>query len=1179
MKRLLKKFSVAIFLLFAITEISFAQKVTGISNDMFKYQINKIKTSNLGETYSLTFGQSGTYSVSLNGDTCNSNNRPCHCQTNNDLNVSFPIAEINENHNIVNGACVSREFKFADGIESYIKTLTLKSKETTLDKFQIMPFESSDKRTKTKNSNITGYTENEALSHVIELTDNNGNTIKDLELSNETITFTNYSVIHLKSLKMNAGAKIVNNSKSTVLIVDENVEIKGDPSKCVFKPSSLEYENIDMSSCAFLYGVYIIAGGSIKVDYAFGDYTDKKYCSDGFLGLGNTCNNVYISNDYNAAKGTLRDGISIAPAYFRLSAPQITITNSLIGEHKSNWNFKYEPIEETLYEIIVPSKVVTCETVEVKITSSSSQTKVVNVSLEGVGTFEDGSTSKEVAISSESPATLLVKSNKIGSTVVKVESVKETINFDSSALRLYRKDGDSIKNLSNTFYAGEPQDLYVGVVVAEESDPTQCVNKKLQDQKLNLSITAIGGYAATLEKYEDGSKCRKNGTTDSGSRSCDSSSVLANTDPDGIDVLLEQDGDFYKLPKLTSYDAIPFVVKAKGILAYDETETEGEVNELSAQWPVLVSPYKIEYDRENSDFGDFIAGQPLKLKLKACAHNGSSCIPVNYFTAVEIPIEATYRTSSEQTGVEDPNISAPEDLKNYFSETSFDWDGSGILDLENTIDDVGAYDFTIKDFYHISSSSEFPSISSLKIHGFSKEAMFTDEHKLYPYGFAIALDGSLLAAENACIKRNDQEHSFTYFGQPLPLKVNLIAKTAKLNNATHMSDLGCDVNLEPTVFLEGADHNINISVDSNRIHSLSATSSNKLSMTFNDAEAHCIQDLSPSVSTCYVAVDPLDPKKSQDHFNKNYRDELLEDLYDSETKKNRGLDGRIAVRATSDSCTFKELIEDPSNPGKKTNIILDQSSALDSGVLNYDNSVTLKGIVEFRHGRINLIDQRTYINQNLYMPIKFEFYHKKDGWVANTDDHCSVLSLGHVILADSDPDLKPDHFYNNKDYTDLNSGKFFKKYNRMSKNKPKLVNCRKDDCNYGTLTNIGMSITDNVANADHGLVYFKLPAANEKAMLWLKMFTAKDLTIGSGSDSSNAKMIIYGNKNCESGGTPEECHTLQWYSDDSYKKLEPYKSFYQPSWFNLTAESKNTSLGIYDARGDSERVVDRSDQP
>ena len=131
--------------------------------------------------------------------------------------------------------------------------------------------------------------------------------------------------------------------------------------------------------------------------------------------------------------------------------------------------------ETVKYTVTIPTQLVTCERGEIRITSSSAATVNVDINLDGVARFaDDGSVSKSVSVSSNSPQTLEVVSAGSGKTVVSLGEPYVCVSSDcsfefvDSALRFYKKAGtapDSVFTAPDSvFYAGKEQQLYVAAV-------------------------------------------------------------------------------------------------------------------------------------------------------------------------------------------------------------------------------------------------------------------------------------------------------------------------------------------------------------------------------------------------------------------------------------------------------------------------------------------------------------------------------------------------------------------------------------------------------------------------------------------------------------------------------------------------------------------------------------------
>ena len=198
--------------------------------------------------------------------------------------------------------------------------------------------------------------------------------------------------------------------------------------------------------------------------------------------------------------------------------------------------------------VTIPTQLVTCERGEIRITSSSAAAVNVDINLDGVARFaDDGSVSKSVSVSSNSPQTLEVVSAGSGKTVVSLGEPYVCVSSDcsfefvDSALRFYKdKDGTAPDSV---FYAGKEQQLYVAAVSSTTGG--QCTFSRLSGDKITLKAHKPGGADSVLVKYSD------------------QNTVVA--DKNGKDLILQYSDDgFYQLPGFTYNDAGEFILSASG---------------------------------------------------------------------------------------------------------------------------------------------------------------------------------------------------------------------------------------------------------------------------------------------------------------------------------------------------------------------------------------------------------------------------------------------------------------------------------------------------------------------------------------------------------------------------------------------------------------------------------------
>ena len=504
-----------------------------LSADMFANTLNMIGT---GENAGLT--SSGSFFSNPDHPDCSTAN----------LSVGFPAERVQAGSTY----CLKLS-DIVSGNSSVAESFSYSSLHPVLSS---VPFDGSNIRKTVKYDcgsgtdaecySISGYpTAAMALANIIELADEDGKVLDSLAIPNRrTVRVDGYAVIHVRQFSMRAASRLISNpdragAGGVILLVDDFADIEGNKDKCVFSVN--DPSKIDMADgCAFIYGAYILAGGNITAKNVAGDFYRR--CGDG------DCR-TFVTQSYRAAG---EQEVSITPAMTRFSAPVIEISNSLIGGYTGNWNFSGS--ETVKYTVTIPTQLVTCERGEIRITSSSAAAVNVDINLDGVARFaDDGSVSKSVSVSSNSPQTLEVVSAGSGKTVVSLGEPYVCVSSDcsfefvDSALRFYKKAGtapDSVFTAPDSvFYAGKEQQLYVAAVSSTTGG--QCTFSKLSGDKITLKAHKPGGADSVLVKYSD------------------QNTVVA--DKNGKDLILQYSDDgFYQLPGFTYNDVGEFILSASG---------------------------------------------------------------------------------------------------------------------------------------------------------------------------------------------------------------------------------------------------------------------------------------------------------------------------------------------------------------------------------------------------------------------------------------------------------------------------------------------------------------------------------------------------------------------------------------------------------------------------------------
>ena len=121
---------------------------------------------------------------------------------------------------------------------------------------------------------LKGYSRaKDALEHVIELQNTDGQPIRDLELTgNNILKVEGYAVIHVKNLSMNAASRLISRNGSIIVIADEYAKFEGNSEKCFFSDSN-SVSNL-YEGCVFLSGAYVVAGKGIAAKDVIGNISE-----------------------------------------------------------------------------------------------------------------------------------------------------------------------------------------------------------------------------------------------------------------------------------------------------------------------------------------------------------------------------------------------------------------------------------------------------------------------------------------------------------------------------------------------------------------------------------------------------------------------------------------------------------------------------------------------------------------------------------------------------------------------------------------------------------------------------------------------------------------------------------------------------------------------------------------
>ncbi len=985
---------------------------------------------------------------------------------------------------------------------------------------------------------IKGFsTAGEALEKIIELADEHGNNLDSLQIHDKTVVRVDgYAVVHVRQFSMGAASRFIINPDTAggvILLVDGHADISGGSdghadisggsSKCFF--SDRNPSNSDLSECAFIYGAYVIAGEKITLTNVAGDFYNR--CS------GSDCKTL-VSQSYRAAGDK---EISITPAMARFSAPMIKIDDSILGDYTVNWNFSGS--ETVKYTVTIPTQLVTCEKGEIKITSSASSAVSINIKLDGVARFaDDGSSSKNVSVSSASPQTLEVVSSKSGNTKVSLgesfECVASDCSFDfvDSALRFYKDKAGTVPD--SVFYAGKEQQLYVAAVSSTTGE--QCTFSRLSDDKITLKAHKPGGADSVLVKYSD------------------QNTVVA--DKNGKDLILEYSEDgFYKLPGFTYNDASEFILSASGKIKVSTDNStdalQGASDALSGDTRFTASPYAVYIDlssepcqRCHSELGEkYDSGKDVSLNYipKAwCKEITEKVVDgARVVTADDALAGCPTADSFAGTGETDPAVyavphgqEAGVSSQNYLHTGTLEWKTAGSRNTVNQIDNTGRFDFMIDSFTDPA--------SGLTVHRTVRQNV---DGYFAPWAFAVQFaPGETYAVANACVNNAAGRHSFTYFAQPFPLRMNVVARTAN--------------NLDATLFDEEKYENA-----AKYFPQFAAFS--PLGEKLVDADS--VSRLSDCGVSC-GSVKPVwkDGKLTfSDYYLKLFPSGTKSSDYGKlPTRDYRGEAPSYNVAAAENARLSAFTVSLGMQMGVSLNTLTTEHHEMDyAGSYNDPSSIyysaerkivhgtdtylKLFGPLDLRMGRIVLENARANPGKTMYLPLKMQYFSQiksndevvsEGDWIDNTDDSCTRLGRQNFYVSSY---LNQSEILSNL----KNSGTV--KYDDLHSSVLELVSERTAEAE--ARKEIVAGVEDQYAVAGNGVMYLRISSPSLPVMFMVHTASVTEKY---------------------SGTVPSHLTPLR-----AYETENPLTA--KPVWFGISQESRDHAFGAFRAWPGNDRVLYR----
>ena len=795
--------------------------------------------------------------------------------------------------------------------------------------------------------------------------------------------------------------------------------------------------------------------------------------------------------------------------------------------------------------VTIPTQLVTCERGEIRITSSSAAAVKVDINLDGVARFaDDDSVSKSVWVSSNSPQTLEVFSAGSGKTVVSLGEPYVCVSSDcsfefvDSALRFYKdKDGTAPDSV---FYAGKEQQLYVAAVSSTTGG--QCTFSKLSGNKITLKAHKPGGAGSVRVKYSD------------------QNTVVA--DQNGRDLILDEYSDgFYRLPGFTYNDAGEFILSASGKIEVSTDNStdalQGASDALSGDTRFTASPYAVYIDlissepckQCHSELGEkYVSGKDVSLNYipKAwCKEITEKVVDrAMVVTADDALAGCPTADSFAGTGETDPAVYAVPHVphgqepgvpsQNYLHTGTLEWKTAGSRNTVNQIDNTGRFDFMIDSFTDPA--------SGLTVHRTVRQNI---DGYFAPWAFAVQFaPGETYAVANACVNNAAGRHSFTYFAQPFPLRMNVVARTAN--------------NLDATLFDEEKYENAakyfpqfaafsplgEKLVDADSVSRLSDCGSKK--PVWKDGKL--------TFSDYYLKLFPSGTKSSD--YGKlptrDYRGEAPS--YNVAAAENSRLSAftvslgmQMGVSLNTHTTEHHEMDYDGSY-NDPSSIYYSAERKIVHGT---DTYLKLFGPLDLRMGRIVLENARANPGKTMYLPLKMQYFSQiksndevndevvsEGEWIDNTDDSCTRLGRQNFYVSSY---LNQSEILSNL----KNSGTV--KYDDLHSSVLELVSERTAEAE--VRKEIVEGVEDQYAVASNGVMYLRISSPSPPLPVMFMVHTA----------SVTEKY---------SGTVPSHLTPLR-----AYETKNPLTA--KPEWFGISQESRDHAFGAFRAWPGNDRVLYR----
>lgn len=691
-------------------------------------------------------------------------------------------------------------------------------------------------------------------------------------------------------------------------------------------------------------------------------------------------------------------------------------------------------------------------------------------------------------------------------------------------LRFYKDKAGTAPE--SVFYAGKEQQLYVAAVSSTTGG--QCTFSRLSDDKITLKAHKPGGAdSVLLVKYSD------------------QNTVVA--DKNGKDLILEYEDGFYRLPGFTYNDAGEFILSASGKIKVSTDNStdalQGASDALSGDTRFTASPYAVYIDlssepcqRCHSELGEkYDSGKDVSLNYipKAwCKEITEKVVDrATVVTADDALAGCPTADSFAGTGETDPAVYAvphgqePGVLsQNYLHTGTLEWKTAGSRNTVNQIDNTGRFDFMIDSF--------IDPASGLTVHRTVRQNV---DGYFAPWAFAVQFaPGETYAVANACVNNAAGRHSFTYFAQPFPLRMNVVARTAN--------------NLDATLFDNDKYENAakyfpqfaafsplgEKLVDADSVSRLSDCGSEK--PVWKDGKL--------TFSDYYLKLFPSGTKSSD--YGKlptrDYRGEAPSyNVAAAENSRLSAFTVSLGMQMGVSTTEHHEMDYDGSY-NDPSSIYYSAERKIVHGT---DTYLKLFGPLDLRMGRIVLENARANPGKTMYLPLKMQYFSQIKSnnevvsageWIDNTDDSCTRLGRQNFYVSSY---LNQSEILSNL----KNSGTV--KYDDLHSSVLELVSERTAEAK--ARKEIVERVEDQYAVASNGVMYLRISSPSLPVMFMVHTASVTEKY---------------------SGTVPSHLTPLS-----AYETKNPLTA--KPVWFGISQESRDHAFGAFRAWPGNDRVLYR----